>query len=84
MAFHSLGYSIGPNQTWYHHTELPYRIGCLAVRVFLLPLLAATKPMVGADQAARLDGRLFVVRLGHYSRCHLVLDIALPAVDAFL
>ena len=83
MASDSLGHSIGPNQTWYHPTELPFRIGCLAVRVFLLPLLAATKPMAGAYPAARLDGRVLMVRLGHYPSCHLVLDIALPAIDAF-
>ena len=83
MGSDSLGDSIGPNQTWYRHTELPFRIACLAVRVFLLPLLAATKPMAGAYQAARLDGRVLMVRLGHYPSCHLVLDIALPAIDAF-
>ena len=63
MASDSLGHSIGPNQTWYHHAELPYRIGCLAVHVFLLPLLAATKPMAGAYQAARLDGRVLTIAL---------------------
>ena len=40
--------------------------------------------MAGAYQAACLDGRMFVVRLGCYARCHLVLDIRLPAIDAFL
>jgi hypothetical protein len=84
MGSYSLGHSIGPNQIWYHHTELPFRIACLALRVFLLPLLAATKPMAGAHQAACLDGRMFVVRLGRYPRCYLVLDIALPTIDPFL
>ena len=84
MEAHSLEYSIGPNQTWYHHTEFPFRTACLAVRVFLLPLLAATKPMAGADEVGCLDGGVLVVRLGRNPRCQLVLDIALSAIDAFL
>src|SRR5437867_13177434 len=65
-------------------SPLPARSGeriIVAVRVFSLPLLAATKAMAGADQAGYLDGRVFVVSLGRYARCHLVLDSALPAID---
>ena len=76
MGSHSrcLEYSIGPNQTWYRHTELPFRTACLAVRIYLLPLLTATKPMAGAHEAGCFDGLLFMVRLGRHARCHLVLD----------
>ena len=79
----SLGHSFGPIQTRYRHFQLPFRIGCLAVRVFLLPLLAATKSMARADEVGCLDGGVLVVRLGRNPGCHLVLDIALSAIDAF-
>lgn len=84
MERYSLDESIGRHQAWCGYIELPYRTGYLAVRVFLLPLFAAKKPMAGTDQAACLDGCVLMVRLGRHARRPLVLDIALPAVDAFL
>jgi hypothetical protein len=83
MASYPLGHSIGPNQSGHHHFQLSFRIGCLAVRVFLPPLFAATKPMAGALAVACLDGLLFVVRLGRDSRGHLVLDISLRTITHF-
>ena len=84
MESRSLEYSIGRHPTWYRDTELPFRTDCLAVRVFLLPLLAAANPMAGADEVGCVAGGVLVVRLERNSRGYLVLDIALPTIDPFL
>lgn len=80
MVAHASGRIVGADQAGIYHFQLPHSVGCLAVRLFSVPLLASTNAMDRAREAGRFDGPLRVVRLGGNAGRHLVLDIALPPV----